>query len=188
MPTNYPFFRGYQLAEQLCDSAKAEMRRKQKQLEDEGKKNTASSWLDFAILHGEQAPTLNQLRENDYKGAIGNLHFGAYQVANQSAEKKSERRNNIENLLTCTEKLEKLPRGKVKELRFVLARGEDDIKKYLAQLEHQNLKMPVIDDWQGYLQDNLFGGAVDKKTPYIDAIEILDFYDWQVAEKWQNLK
>jgi len=179
LPTAYPFFRGYELAEQLCDSAKSAMRRNE---------NPVSSWLDFAILHGEQPPTLSQIRENDYKGALGDLHFGAYQIANQSAENKIARRKNIENLLTCTEKFSKLPRSKVKELRFILARGEDDIKKYLAQLEHQNLKLPVIEDWQDYLKDNLFSGEENKKTPFIDAIEMMDFYNFEVAEKWQNLQ
>ena len=176
LPTAYPFFRGYQLAEQLCDSAKSEMRRD---------KNSASSWLDFAILHGEQAPSLKQIRENDYKGAIGNLHFGAYTLA----DNKNSRRKNIENLLSAAKYFStKIPRGKVKELRFVLARGDDDIARFLAQLNHQNLKMPEIEDWKNYLQENLFSGEKEKQTPYIDAIEIIDFYDWEAAEKWQNLK
>ena len=173
LPTAYPFFRGYQLAEQVCDSSKAEMRRN---------KNSASSWLDFAILHGEQAPTLNQIRENDYSGSLGNLHFGPYTLD----EDKSVRRKNIENLLSATKQFSKMPSGKMKELRAVLARGEDDIKRFLVQLNHQNLKMPEIEDWKNYLHESLFGD--EKTTPYVDAIELTDFYDWEVAKKWQNLK
>ena len=175
LPTAYPFFRGYQLAEQLCDSAKSEMRRD---------KDSASSWLDFAILHGEQAPSLNQIRQNDYRGALGDLHFGPYTLT----EKKSSRRKNIENLLSVTKQFSEMPRGKVKELRGVLARGEDDILKFLAQLSHQDQELPKIPDWENYLQKNLFSGEENSQTPYIDAIELLDFYDWEVAENWQNLK
>ena len=175
LPTAYPFFRGYQLAEQLCDSAKSEMRRE---------KDSASSWLDFAILHGEQAPSLNQIRQNDYRGALGDLHFGPYTLT----EKKSSRRKNIENLLSATKQFSKMPRGKIKELRGVLARGEDDILKFLAQLSHQDQELPKIPDWENYLQKNLFSGEKNSQTPYIDAIELLDFYDWEVAENWQNLK
>ena len=175
LPTAYPFFRGYQLAEQLCDSAKSEMRRD---------KDSASSWLDFAILHGEQAPSLNQIRQNDYRGALGDLHFGPYTLT----EKKSSRRKNIENLLSVTKQFSEMPRGKVKELRGVLARGEDDILKFLAQLSHQDQELPKIPDWENYLQKNLFSGEKNSQTPYIDAIELLDFYDWEVAENWQNLK
>ena len=175
LPTAYPFFRGYQLAEQLCDSAKSEMRRE---------KDSASSWLDFAILHGEQAPSLNQIRQNDYRGALGDLHFGPYTLT----EKKSSRRKNIENLLSATKQFSEMPRGKIKELRGVLARGEDDILKFLAQLSHQDQELPKIPDWENYLQKNLFSGEKNSQTPYIDAIELLDFYDWEVAENWQNLK
>ena len=173
LPTAYPFFRGYTLAEQVCDSSKSEMRRN---------KNSASSWLDFTILHGEQAPTLKQIRENDYSGSLGNLHFGPYTLD----EDKSVRRKNIENLLSATKQFSEMSRGKMKELRTVLARGETDIKRFLAQLNHQNLKLPEIEDWKNYLHESLFGD--EKTTPYVDAIELTDFYDWEVAEKWQNLK
>ncbi len=81
-----------------------------------------------------------------------------------------------------------MPRGKVKELRGVLSRGEDDISKFLAQLSHQDKELPKIPDWENYLQKNLFSGEKNSQTPYIDAIELLDFYDWEVAENWQNLK
>lgn len=173
LPTAYPFFRGYTLAEQVCDSAKAEMR---------SENNSASSWLDFAILHGEQAPSLKQIRENDYSGSLGSLHFGPYTLA----ENKSAPKKNIENLLSATKQFFGMPRGKVKELRAVIARGEDDIARFLAQLDHQNQKLPKIAAWENYLQKNLFSGK--KQTPYVDAIELMDFYDWEVAEKWQNLK
>lgn len=173
LPTAYPFFRGYTLAEQVCDSAKAEMRRE---------KNSPSSWLDFAILHGEQAPSLKQIRENDYQGSLGNLHFGPYTLP----ENKFAPKKNIENLLSATKQFSEMPRGKVKELRAVLARGEDDIARFLAQLDHQNQKLPKIAAWENYLQKNLFSGK--NQTPYVDAIELIDFYDWEVAEKWQNLK
>ena len=113
------------------------------------------------------------------------MHFGAYTLA----DNKNSRRKNIENLLSAAKYFSKeIPRGKVKELRFVLARGDDDIARFLTQLNHQNLKMPEIEDWKNYLQENLFSGEKEKKTPYIDAIEIIDFYDWEAAEKWQNLK
>ena len=55
IPTSYPFFRGYQMAEQLCDSAKSKMRTYNKDNEV-----SESCWMDFAFLHGETAPTLEQ--------------------------------------------------------------------------------------------------------------------------------
>ena len=68
LPTAYPFFRGYEIAEQLCGAAKSKMRA----MRAEG----SSCWLDFAILHGEQPPTLEQIREQQYSGKCGAMHFG----------------------------------------------------------------------------------------------------------------
>lgn len=193
LPTAYPFFRGYQLAEQLCDSAKSEMRRLQSEKNKsgevkDGEKIYPSSWLDFAILHGEQSPTLKQIRETDSQGALGSLHFAPYRIANEDATHKSERRKNIENLLETVKQISDMSHGKMKELRGVLARGEDDIKRFKAQLAHQNQKIPVVPDWEDFLKENLFGGEKNPQTPYVDAIELTDFYDWKVAEKWLNLK
>ena len=174
LPTAYPFFRGYVLSEQLCDAAKESMR---------AEKNL-SSWLDFAILHGEQAPTLEQIREREYTGARGNLHFGPYQVGN---EKKS--RYNIENLLSCTTQFPYvMTQGKIKELRGILQRGKDDTAKFLQQLEVQGQKLPVVPNWETCITDLLWSTENSPRTPYVDAIELMDFYSPEVAEKWKNLK
>lgn len=173
LPTAYPFFRGYELAEQLCDAAKESMRNSK----------TNSSWLDFAILHGEQAPTLEQIREREYTGARGKLHFGPYQVG---TEKKS--RYDIENLISCTTQFPYvMSRGKIKELRFVLQRGKSETEKFLKQLENQGQKLPVVADWQNCITDLLWSAGNEPRTPYVDAIELMDFYSPEVAEQWQNL-
>lgn len=179
LPTAYPFFRGYELAEQLCDAAKESMR-------DYAKKNSSapSSWLDFAILHGEQAPTLEQIREREYTGARGNLHFGPYQVG---TNKKS--RYDIENLISCTVQFPSvMSDGKIKELRGVLQRGKSDIDKFLQQLETHGQKLPSISAWESCITDSLWSEEKSPRTPYVDAIELMDFYPSEVAEKWQKLK
>ena len=190
LPTAYPFFRGYQLTEQLCDEAKKVMRTK--------KNSEGSSWLDFAILHGEQAPTLEQIRKREYSGARGNLHFGPYQIGNSNAKHKSERRNNIENLISCTEQFlksksenpppETISHGKIKELREILQHGESETKKFLDQLKLQGKEFPYVEDWADYVQNSLWSAEKNSRTPYVDAIELMEFYPAEVAEKWQNLK
>ena len=173
LPTAYPFFRGYELAEQLCDAAKESMRSAENN----------SSWLDFAILHGEQAPTLEQIREREYTGARGNLHFGAYQVG---SEKNS--RYDIENLLSCTSQFfYVMSHGKIKELRGILQRGKSETEKFLQQLELQKQKLPVVPAWENFITDALWSTGKEPRTPYVDAIELMDFYSPEVAEKWQNL-
>ena len=179
LPTAYPFFRGYELAEQLCDSAKKSMR--------ELKKVEWSSWLDYAILHGEQAPTLEQIRETEYRGARGNLHFGPYRVANENADSAKERRYNLENLLACTTQFlfGTMANGKVKELRGILQHGRDDVAKFLQQLEYQNQALPDVADWREFLTDNLCSAGDKPRTPYVDAIELMDFYEPEVADAWK---
>ena len=182
LPTKYPFFRGYKLAEQLCDSAKASMRElaKQKNFSAE----VGSSWLDFAILHGEQAPTLEQIRANEYRGAQGNLHFGAYRLCNDHAEFKRDRQKNLENLISCTTQFPHvMAQNKIKELRGILQRGEDDTRKFLRQLHYQDQALPTVPDWENFEQTLWHGGA----TPYVDAIELMDFYSEEVARQWQEL-
>ena len=181
IPTAYPFFRGYTLTEQLCDSAKKSMR----QLNAEN----GSSWLDFAILHGEQAPTLKQTRETEYRGARGDLHFGPYRVCNADAKSSSERRNNIENLLECTAQFKKkdMAGGKIKELRNVLQHGKDDAARFFQKLKYQNQALPSIADWREYVTDLGWSAEREPRTPYIDAIELTDFFDPEVTETWQKL-
>ena len=186
LPTKYPFFRGYKLAEQLCDSAKKAMRKLLPQDLD-SRENLSdddiprgSSWLDFAILHGEQAPTLEQIRATEYRGARGDLHFGPYLVCGDG-----DAPHKISNLLTCTEQFpHAMANNKTKELRGVLQRGEDDTQKFLRQLEYQGQHLPTVSDWKNFEENLLWRKG---RTPYIDAIELMDFYDEEVARAWRKL-
>ena len=189
LPTKYPFYRGYELAEQLCDSAKKSMRKLLPEGLDSKEDLSAedipdgSSWLDFAILHGEQAPTLEQIRATEYRGARGNLHFGAYRLCN-AADFKRDRLHNLENLISCAVQFRYvMANNKIKELRGILQRGEDDAIKFLRQLHYQGKDLPEVPDWDNFKETLWHGGA----TPYVDAIELMDFYVEEVAEAWQNL-
>lgn len=159
VPTAYPFFRAYELAEQLCDVAKKSSR-----------KIPGSSWLDFAILHGEQAPTIEQIRAQEYKGALGNMHFGPYRVDGDSSF-----HFHIEKLLAASQGLQKLPRNKWKELRNVLQRGEHDMKRFVEQLHHDKKELPHIPGWEMYEEDLWNDNSGKNRTPYVDAIEIIDY-------------
>ncbi len=157
--TSYPFFRAYELAEQLCGIAKQSSR-----------KLPGSSWLDFAVLHGEQAPTIAQIREQEYKGALGGMHFGPYRVDGDPGF-----HFHIDKLIAAADGIQKLPRNKYKEMRSVLQRGQHDINRFMEQLRHDGKKLPDIIGWEVYkekLWDNTSGTY---RTPYIDAIEIIDY-------------
>ncbi len=162
--TSYPFARGYEMAEELCGAAKAVMRHT----------DNDSCWLDFALLHGEQPPTLDALREQEYKGDCGNLHFGPYRVDAKKTTKS------LDTLIEGIKGMKSLPQSRSKELRRVLARSRDEQQQFLAQMEYlhnafeneySELHLPDVPAWNAY-EKELF---VDGETPYIDAIELIAF-------------
>lgn len=169
LPSSYPFFRGYEMAEQLCDAAKKRMRALQ------AKKGCDSCWLDFAMLHGEQAPTLEQIRAQEYSGVLGDLHFGPYRVDTDEHQADS-----LDALLCGVREMRsgnhRMPRNKIKELRRVLARGAHEQREFLAQLHYlgqsgEAMRLPQVAAWKPY-EESLWKQG---RTPYIDVIELLDY-------------
>lgn len=169
LPSSYPFFRGYEMAEQLCGAAKNRMRALQ------AKKGCDSCWLDFAMLHGEQAPTLEQIRAEEYGGVLGNLHFGPYRV-----DADENQADSLAALLCGVREMRsgshRMPRNKIKELRRVLARGAHEQREFLAQLRYlgqsgEAMRLPQVAAWKPYEESLWHQG----RTPYIDVIELLDY-------------
>lgn len=184
-PVNYPFFRGYELAEQLCSEAKKSMRaiepeipeeeivventpkKKKRNNNKDKKKDIGSCWLDYAIIHGEQPPSLGQLREQSYRRNNGDtLHFGPYRLLEKNDVKSLDK---LEDLLL---QIKAMPHGKIKELRNVLTRGEHERIKYTEQLKKLKIEVPVTKGWEEY--STAFWH--EHYTPYLDAIELMDYY------------
>lgn len=184
LPASYPFFRGYELAEQLCGAAKQKSR-----TEKLKKKIKLSSWLDFAILHGEQAPELEQIRNREYRNCYGdNMHFGPYKVNDKdnhfSVDKLLEGIDKLRRSVKSTQKngeqLENnkgLAHNKIKEMRNILGTGRHEIARFMEQLRAQGKRLPVVDKWEVY-NDNLWyksAGEGSNKTPYLDMIEMMEY-------------
>lgn len=158
VPAKYPFFRAYELAEQLCDEAKSLSRI------DDG------SYLDFAILHGEKYGDIKLLRKEQYKTNVGCLHYGPYNVLGSSTDKHS-----LKALLALTAKLsaESMPHNKVKDLRRILHESKHEMSIFLEncpeiqRLLQQETGAAVVS------ADSLWENG--NVTRYIDAIEIMDF-------------
>ena len=167
LPTAYPFFRGYEIAEQLCDSAKGRMRKLAN--EREGRREEASCWIDFLRLHGEQAPTLAEIRRQEYRAALGSLHFGPYRIDGESHYAFARLRELAEGLAKS------LPSGKLKDLRAVLQHGEHEAEKYLEQIRHDGYALPQPAGWEAYAAHlwQEHGGRM--RTPFVEAIELLEF-------------
>ena len=169
IPTSYPFFRGYQMAEQLCDSAKSKMRTYNKV--------SKSCWLDFAFLHGETAPTLEQFFANEYSSLTGNMHYGPYRVYEKGKICEDEREG-LWQLLDCTQKFKDghvMARNKVKELRSVLQDNEHMWTVFCKQLQHTNQSIPEVSGWEDFKEKLWVKVDDEMRTPYIDAIELMDY-------------
>lgn len=165
VPAKYPFFRAYELAEQLCDEAKALSRK------DDG------NYLDFAILHGEKYGDIKLLRKEQYESAKGSLHYGPYNVLGDENDKQS-----VKGLLALSEKLaaDNMPRNKVKDLRRVLHEDKHSMSIFLencpeiCELVKKENKLATVtaDDLWDKFEDK---DKVTFATRYIDAIEAIDF-------------
>mgnify|MGYP003357693775 CR=1 FL=1 len=184
IPTSYPFFRGYQMAEQLCDSAKSKMRAYNK---DNGVNE--SCWLDFAFLHGETAPTLEQFFANEYSSLRGNMHYGPYQVYNVHTSIAKKDIFALTKLLECTHQFnltkektykgELLAHNKIKELRSVLQDNQHIQDLFIEQLKKNEKILPDIVGWEGFAKqlwnEVKIGDTRELKTPYVDAIELMNY-------------
>ena len=165
VPAKYPFFRAYELAEQLCDKAKEKSRK------DDG------NYLDFAILHGEKYGDIDLLRKEQYESANGNLHYGPYNVLGDENDEKS-----VKGLLALSRELvvDTMPRNKVKELRRVLHEDKHSMSIFLENCpeicdlvkKENKLATVVADDLWDEVEDK---DKVIFATRYIDAIEAIDF-------------
>ncbi len=167
LPTAYPFFRGYEIAEQLCDSANGRMRKLAN--EREGRREEASCWLDFLRLHGEQAPTLAEIRRQEYRAALGSLHFGPYRIDGESHYAFARLRDLAEGLAKS------LPSSKLKDLRAVLQHGEHEAEKYLEQIRHDGYALPQPAGWEAYAAHLWQEHSGRMRTPFVEAIELLEF-------------
>ncbi|BCB96590.1 hypothetical protein JZK55_15120 [Dissulfurispira thermophila] len=157
--TKYPFYRGYELSEELCyESAKKE--RKNQKDKDNG------SWLDWHLVYGGIMGELKDIRERQYKGPTGTLYMRPYktedltELIKAASEFKEEKDGKLE-----------FPRSKLMDLREVIFKDESSQEAFLKELKARGLELPVY--------NKEFNGkkiVVNSKTPYLDMIELLELY------------
>ncbi len=161
--TKYPFYKGYQLAEELCANAKSRRR----ELNDKG------SWLDFHITYGGFSGSLEEIREKYYRAPLGSLIYRPYKISNPAVY-------SFDEFLINAKKLKKeWPNNKIKELREVLTLGEDAAKTFVNETKARNLQLPHVNGEK--YEDNLFDSN-KTKTPYFDMIELLEYYPKYLLE------
>lgn len=147
--TKYPFYRAYTLSEELCANAK----KKRKEKVDNG------SWIDFHISTGGVFGNLEYIREESYKS-----------IDDDKLYKRPYKFNEIPKFLKSVKKLKELPQSKVKEFRDILYQGATAANEFIKELKYRDNKLPVFSH-----SDEAEKGFVNKETPYIDMIEMIDF-------------
>lgn len=145
--TKYPFYRGYELSEELLSSAKDKRK----------EKNSVSSWLDFHLLKGSLSGQLKELRKRDYEAFGRRLYMRPYGL------------DDFNELLKATSELKKFPRSKLMKLRDVLYMDEGSQKAFLTELALRGLKLPSFKNSPDRL-------IMDNETPYLDMIELMELY------------
>ncbi|MBK9270724.1 MAG: hypothetical protein IPM48_03935 [Saprospiraceae bacterium] len=153
--TKYPFYRAYKLCEELTNQAKNSSR------------SEKSSWLSFLISSGGFSGTIDEVQTKMFKTTNGNLYFGPYRID-----------QNLKSLQLLKVNLKKItsgdaawPRSKLMLLRDVLHKDTASIDYFVMESKSRGRNLPKYDGSNVHekLWDN-------KKTPYYDIIELLDFY------------
>lgn len=152
--TKYPFYRGYELSEDLLRNAK-DMRKK---------KESKHSWLDFYILKGSISGKIDYLRKKDLEFSERRLYMRPYSL------------EDLKELLRSASKFKEKKDGKpifarsrLMELREVLFMDKSRQDAFITELKGRNLSLP---EFKGF-KEELF---LNNETPYLDMIEILEFY------------
>jgi hypothetical protein len=153
--TKYPFYKAYQLSEELIKRAKKASR-----------KHKDSSWLDYMISTGGFSGSLENIIKDQFTVA-GNkmLKNGPYRIDGDAPNIKTLLKG-MKHFQKGTGGNEKWPRNKIKDLRDALRRDEAYQAYFLTEIRARGLKLPGEENelWE------------NGETPFYDMIELLDFY------------
>jgi hypothetical protein len=163
--SHYPFARAYTLAEQLCKSAKKEIR--ERKIED-------TSMLDWHIAASGILDTLTGIRKKEYTATEGTLL--ARPLTLHRSERGSTTWRSWEDISALIEVFKtgeswSEKRNKVKALREALREGRKATSRFLGMYALDTL--PELDPNRDGLQTTGWDG---KYCGYFDAIEAMDMY------------
>ena len=153
--TKYPFYRGYEMAKELCSIAKRQARNKQ-----------GTSWLDYHIVNDSPLTSIESLKKQD-EGKDLQLHFSPYMLTDDEGEKSfTALKKGMQEM--CDE--EKWPQSKIKQFRSALSHGKTETDRFVQQLQARKRYLPFYDGNYGR------EGHCNDKTPYADMINLLEYY------------
>lgn len=163
--TGYPFSKAYELAESLCENSKKKLR------EDYGEEEDYCL-IDWHIDQGDIFGSIEEIRKEYYRARDGKyLNMRPLYINNQ------DKWRNFDNFLALgkelsrtNESLDQPARNKIKQLREVLRRGENETEIYLKSYAlENNFAAPLGIEGSNYC----FNGD---RCMYYDLLETMDFY------------
>ena len=168
--TKYPFYRGYQLAEKLCEKAKKQSR----MAAQNGKLET--SWLDFQISHRGMSGSLDQIRTKKYQIGDDLLYWRPWRIDTKGEmESFEELKKAIKEIAYNRVKERQWPKSKIHSLADSLAMGQIKTKELIKIFQARKLILPEIKN-----TDANKNGWYKKNekicTPYYDVIEVMEYY------------
>lgn len=164
--TKYPFYRAYQMAEELCKSAKKKSR-----------DNNGGNYIDFQFAFSGLGNTLKEIRDYQYsfKNEQVLLLKRPYSIDTTNYDSGSD----FSQVKKWAKRLqETLPNSKIKDLREILDKDISSRKQFIEHLKNQHPKS-VTNESEGFSE--VFGKdnnaeAIISKYPFFDMIELLEIY------------
>jgi hypothetical protein len=124
------------------------------------------SWIDFHISFGGFSGEIEDIRQTHYKAPQGDLCFRPYEIVDNGPK-------SFDLLIKGAKILKANYDPEIKILRQVLSGGEGEALKFIADM---NSKGKSISDKFKDLYMFHMNLWNNKKTPFFDMIEILEFY------------
>lgn len=162
---SYPFSKTYQLAEDLCNTAKRKITMDYPNLDKD------FSLIDWHIEQGDLMGTISEIREEHYKTLDDkNLCMRPLYLNNDDIwTNYSNFKIAYENITNREIYGKKIARNKIKELREVLKKGEKDTQVFLKSNNIEN----YFSRFENTIGDYCF---YNSQCMYYDAIEAIDLF------------
>jgi len=182
--THHPIARLYDLAEELCRSARSIMVEVEKDTLESG--GIRCSAIDWHISTGGLEGSLDEIRERSYQVDGIPLHArpwivradGALPVVFTKKDWYWRTWQNFAHALTCFKEQEpwKSSHNKVKDLLITLRNGQSAVKHFIVL---NDVRLPDM----GLSEDTQQGGWQSKRCIYFDAVEAVDLINVAAGEE-----
>lgn len=157
--TKYPFYRAYQLAEELCNSAKS----RRKKFMEEKETTDGGNWIDFQLAYSGLGNTLEEVRSLQYNNVAG--FNRPYKIEDSESEYSFDKLKCLSDKLKAA-----LPNSKIKDLREMLTKDKPSLNSFFEHLKHQH------EDFKRDFATNNSTDIDTESNPFFDMIELLELY------------